>query len=219
VSGQPRDVASLRLGLISRWRALITGHDDIGDDLVSRYADSSRHYHDLEHLTEVLDHLDLVEDEADDPFVVRLAGWFHDAVYETSPAASNAALSNEERSARLAESVLSSASFTEAQVAEVARLVRLTATHATDPADRNGGALCDADLAILASPPERYRRYVEAVRREYATVPDDAFRSGRAAILRQLLRLPRLFTTSYGSEHWEATARRNLEQEIVSLES
>ena len=40
----------------------------------------------------------------------------------------------------------------------MARLVRLTVTH--DPADddRDGQVLCDADLAILASPPVRVRR-------------------------------------------------------------
>jgi predicted metal-dependent HD superfamily phosphohydrolase len=216
VTGQPRDLESLRLSLTSRWASLVAGPKDLGDDLISRYADTSRHYHDLEHLSEVLEHVDQVKDEADDPFLVELAAWFHDAVYDVT-AAGHGGLDNEGESARLAEALLPRLGLDDAQVAEVARLVRLTATHAADPSDRNGGVLCDADLAILASPPDRYQRYIDAVRREYAHVPDDAFRSGRAAVLRQLLALPRLFATSYGAQHWESAARHNVGRELASL--
>jgi predicted metal-dependent HD superfamily phosphohydrolase len=211
VSAQPRDVESLRTNLAARWSNLIRGYDDVGDDLIARYADPSRRYHDLEHLAEVLEHLDRLEGEADDPLVVRLAGWFHDAVYVVT------ATDNEEQSARLAESVLGALDLAPSRVAEVARLVRLTASHVVDPGDRDGGTLCDADLAILASPSERYRRYTEAVRREYAQIPDDAFRSGRASILRRLLELPNLFSTTYGSRHWEAAARVNIQRELDDL--
>jgi predicted metal-dependent HD superfamily phosphohydrolase len=126
---------------------------------------------------------------------------------------------NEERSARLAERALPEAGVPEGTTAEVARLVRLTVTH--DPADddRNGQVLCDADLAILASAPSAYAAYTAAVREEYHFVPNDAFRAGRAEVLRQLLGLPRLFRTPYGAEHWEATARYNLGGELELLSS
>jgi predicted metal-dependent HD superfamily phosphohydrolase len=79
--------------------------------------------------------------------------------------------------------------------------------------------LCDADLAILASPPSAYAAYTAAVREEYGFIPSDAFRAGRAAILRDLLALPRLFRTPYGAERWEATARYNLTAELEMLSS
>ena len=98
--------------------------------------------------------------------------------------------------------------------------MRLTATH--DPADDDpdGQVLCDADLAILAAPPSGYTAYTAAVRQEYAFVPDDAFRAGRGAVLRQLLALPRLFRTPHGQTEWEATARYNMrsEREMLSPE-
>jgi predicted metal-dependent HD superfamily phosphohydrolase len=147
--------------------------------------------------------------------VVRLAAWFHDAVYLPDRS------ENEERSARLAERALAEAGVPEAKTAEAARLVRLTVTH--DPADDDpdGQVLCDADLAILASPPSAYAAYTTAVREEYHFVPNDAFREGRAAVLRQLLDLPRLFRTPYAAAEWEATARYNLtaELEMLSLPS
>ncbi|MGR6971174.1 HD domain-containing protein [Streptomyces cynarae] len=181
------------------------------DNLLRRWSEPQRRYHTVEHLAAVLDRVEVLEEYADDPDAVRLAAWFHDAVY--LPERSE----NEERSARLAERALPEARVPEETTAEVARLVRLTVTH--DPADddRNGQVLCDADLAILASPPSAYAAYTAAVREEYHFVPGDAFREGRTAILRQLLDLPRLFHTPYGRQKWEATARYNITSELEML--
>ncbi|MER7404012.1 hypothetical protein ABT373_16335 [Streptomyces sp. NPDC000070] len=181
------------------------------DDLLRRWQEPQRRYHTVRHLTAVLDHIDVLEKYARDPDVVRLAAWFHDAVYLPDRS------ENEERSARLAERALPEAGLSDARTAEVARLVRLTTGH--DPADDDpdGQVLCDADLAILASPPSAYAAYTAAVREEYHFVPNDAFRTGRAAILRQLLDLPRLFRTPYGASEWEATARYNLTAELEML--
>ncbi|WNZ10611.1 hypothetical protein [Streptomyces sp. 11x1] len=181
------------------------------DNLIKRWAEPQRKYHTLDHLTAVLDRIEVLEDHATDPDLVRLAAWFHDAVYLPDRS------ENEERSARLAERALPEAGVSEERTAEVARLVRLTVTH--DPADDdpNGQVLCDADLAILASPPDAYAAYAAAVREEYGFVPDDAFRAGRAAVLRQLLDLPRLFRTPYGRREWEDRARENLRAELAGL--
>ncbi|MGK5697721.1 HD domain-containing protein [Streptomyces sp. URMC 128] len=181
------------------------------DDLLRRWQEPQRRYHTVAHLTAVLDRIDVLEKYAHDPDVVRLAAWFHDAVY--LPERSE----NEERSARLAERALPEAGVSAARTAEVARLVRLTVGH--DPADDDpdGQVLCDADLAILASPPSVYAAYTAAVREEYHFVPNETFRTGRAAILRQLLDLPRLFRTPYGASEWEATARYNLTAELEML--
>ncbi|MFD4787779.1 hypothetical protein ACFWN1_12155 [Streptomyces sp. NPDC058459] len=180
-------------------------------DLIARWQEPQRRYHTLAHLTAVLDRVDALAEYADDPGLVQLAAWFHDAVYLPDRS------ENEERSARLAERALTEAGVPAAKVAEVARLVRLTVGH--DPAedDRNGQVLCDADLAILASAPSAYAAYTAGVREEYHFVPNDAFHEGRSAVLRQLLDLPRLFRTPYGSEHWEAAARRNLGGELEML--
>ena len=43
-------------------------------------------------------------------------------------------------------------------VAEVIRLVWLTTRHNVEDGDRNGALLCDADLAILGTAPQRGRR-------------------------------------------------------------
>ncbi|MBT3165868.1 HD domain-containing protein [Streptomyces sp. Vc74B-19] len=181
------------------------------DNLIGRWQEPQRHYHTLDHLTAVLDRVDELAEYADDPDLVRLAAWFHDAVYMPDRS------ENEERSARLAERALPEAGVSEEKAEEVARLVRLTVTHDPADEDRDGQVLCDADLAVLAAAPSVYAAYTAAVREEYHFVPNDAFREGRAGILRQLLGLRHLFRTPYGQEHWEATARYNLRGELEML--
>ncbi|MEU3228310.1 hypothetical protein ABZ695_34835 [Streptomyces sp. NPDC006976] len=181
------------------------------DNLLARWAEPQRAYHTTAHLAAVLDRIDTLAGHAADADAVRLAAWFHDAVYRPDRS------ENEERSAVLAERALPEAGVPDAVTAEVARLVRLTVTH--DPAadDANGEVLCDADLAILAAAPKEYGEYAAQVREEYGFVPDEAFREGRAAVLRQLLGLPRLFRTPYGAAEWEPRARQNLLTELELL--
>ncbi|MFJ8213959.1 hypothetical protein [Streptomyces sp. NPDC096033] len=210
-------------GLRRRWAATAAaaGADrdpaPYADRLLAAWAEPQRRYHTTAHLADVLARIDVLAAHAADPTAVELAAWFHDAVYRPDRS------ENEERSAALAERALPELGVGPARTAEVARLVRLTVTHDPAPGDTNGEALCDADLAVLAGDPDNpddpaaYAAYAAAVRAEYAFVPDEAFRAGRAAVLRQLLALPRLFRTPYGAAHWEAPARRNLATELATL--
>ena len=105
--------------------------DDVagaGAALLGRWSEPHRAYHDLAHLDEVLHRIDLLAGEADRPDLVRLAAWFHDAVYDPR------ATDNEERSAEVATVALADLGLAPDAVAEVARLVRLTATLPSRPA-------------------------------------------------------------------------------------
>ncbi|MFC8174802.1 hypothetical protein ACFUJ0_26330 [Streptomyces sp. NPDC057242] len=209
--------------LLQRWNATLLaaragreGPDPApyGRNLLARWAEPQRRYHTVDHLRAVLDRVDELTDqggEGGELELVRLAAWFHDAVYRPDRS------ENEERSALLAEKALAEAGLTPHEVTEVARLVRLTVTHDPADGDLNGETLCDADLAILAAAPDAYARYAAAVREEYGFVPDDAFREGRATVLRHLLDLPRLFRTPYGAAVWEEKARENVERELKEL--
>ncbi|WP_043642076.1 HD domain-containing protein [Nocardioides alkalitolerans] len=177
---------------------------DLRDRLLLAYG-TGRDYHDVLHLTEVLSRL--AELGHGDDVEVVLAAWYHDAVYDGRP-------EPEERSADLASTELAG---TGVDVDEVARLVRLTEHHDPAPDDTRGAALCDADLAILAAAPERYADYTAGVRREYAAFPDEAFRAGRLAVLRDLAGREHLFRTAAARVRWDAPARRNLEAEIAAL--
>jgi len=212
--------------LADSWVTLLGGEHAraAGLDLLARYAEPHRRYHTVKHLREVLGIVAELSAEAEDADAVRLAAWFHDAVYTIGNSSGSSSgnvdgVSNEEASARLAEQVLSELGLPATRIVETARLVRLTETHRSGPDDRNAAVLCDADLAILGASPERYREYAREVRQEYAEIPDEAFRRGRAEILRSLLEQRSLFRTAAARERYEDRARANLTAEIAALTS
>ena len=189
----------------------LPGARELGAQLVAAYAHPDRRYHDTRHLREVLDRVHELSAQgvAFDRMAVVLAAWFHDAVYDGRPEA-------ERRSAAWAAEALPTLVDPEV-VEEVVRLVLLTEGHRPAEGDDNGGALCDADLAILAAPEERYGEYAAAVREEYADVDDELFAEGRAAVLRDLMAKPHLFHTAYARDAWEKTARTNVTRELAGL--
>lgn len=182
---------------------------DVRDALLAAYSDPSRGYHDTLHLAEVLGRLDELAGAgvAFDPTLVSLAAWFHDAVYDGERDA-------EERSAVWAEESLAGTAY----AAEVARLVRLTETHDPDADDPAGQALCDADLAILATDRERYAAYVAGVRQDYAHLSEADFSAGRAAVLHDLAGRDHLFHTAYAQSSWGPAAQANLARELAGLD-
>lgn len=195
------------------WPRRLTARPDLRHRLRRAYDAPQRRYHDTRHLTEVLGRLELLLSQPEaatvDREAVLLAAWFHDAVYDAGP-------DDEERSAALAEELLTGADLPAPLVAEVARLVRVTADHRPAPGDLAGRVLCDADLAILGADPARYAKYARDVRQEYAHLDDEAFRAGRAQVLRALLDGP-MFHTRLARERWEDAARANVTRELRAL--
>lgn len=190
---------------LARWWPL-PDRAELRDRLLEAYDDPARGYHDRRHLAEVLEHLDeLMPPGHPTRDTVLLAAWFHDAVHD--------GVDDEQRSADLAARELAGTPV----AGEVARLVLLTRSHRPEDDDLDGQLLCDADLAVLASDPERYADYTAGVRAEYADLPDPAFRAGRRSVLQDLLDKPTLFHTPAGRERWEDLARANVRVEIEQL--
>ena len=207
----PTDTSTSPAHLEARWAEIMPDQPAIGADLIRRYGEPHRRYHTTEHLRHVLTMIDELADDSHDTFLVRLAAWFHDAVYAIPPGQ----IGNEEASARLALRELARTGLEQEDLTQVARLVRLTETHLPGPRDPDGELLCDADLAILAAEPDAYERYVDQIRAEYAVVPEEQFLAGRLEVLTELAGRD-LFRTSKG-RRLTAAARRNLETEMAAL--
>jgi predicted metal-dependent HD superfamily phosphohydrolase len=180
--------------------------------LVEAWSQPHRRYHGLAHLAAVLGLVGELAAAATDPDAVRLAAWYHDVVYD--PRRDD----NEQVSAERARAGLRGL-VDDDRVAEVARLVLLTAGHDPQPGDADGAVLCDADLAVLAGPPEAYAGYASAVREEYGHLPDEVFVAGRIAVLEHLLALPELYRLTAVAAGWTPRARANMTAELTLLRS
>ncbi|MFC4223174.1 DUF4031 domain-containing protein [Lysinibacter cavernae] len=194
-----------------------TGHagrewQALGDDLLGRWNEPHRSYHDERHLEDVLLALDQLATRGERLApATLLAAWFHDAVYDGSP-------SDELDSAALAVDALGRLGLSPSVVTAVGDYIVATipaievTNHAAPLAH-----LLDADLSIFAAGPERYERYALAVRAEYAHVSAADFASGRASILSGYLARPTIYRTDAAQQLWERRARRNVEDEIARL--
>lgn len=200
--------------LLARWDGLLPGEPALGRDLLTRWSEPHREYHDRAHLLAMLSALDTLTGSTEQNPVHRalyLAAWYHDAVYNGGP-------SDEKDSAALAAAQLPGAALERSEIDEVVRLVELTIEHRPASADAAGQLLCDADLEVLGREASAYRRYALSVRREYAHVPDPAFAAGRASILRKLLEAETLYSSPLARSLWESRARANLAAELELLE-
>ncbi len=208
--------ADLRL-LADGWRSLACAHGGVEgaerwlDVLTRHYSAPGRHYHNLHHVAEVLRLLAQFEAEAADYDALRFAAWFHDAVYDTR------SKTNEEESAALAASALGELGVPPLKTDVVRRLILATKRHEAGGDLPDVGLFLDADLSILGADEETYAAYSEAIREEYAWVPEAAYREGRLQVLKSFLRRDRLFYTPSLAERLEARARRNLSDEIRKL--
>ena len=201
------------------WRRLVgfdagRAGDAALDELLSRHRQPHRRYHTATHVMWVLRHIDdlAAANTPVDLDAVRAAALFHDAVYDPrSP-------TNEHDSAGLARRVLADCGWEPARVDRVAALIELTAGHVAPDTDLGADILLDADLAILGAEPADYRAYVTGVRAEYAHVDDDAWRVGRAAVLRSFLERPAIYRTTSMQAARERRARANLSAELADLQ-
>jgi predicted metal-dependent HD superfamily phosphohydrolase len=185
--------------------------DETFRQLTAAYAGPGRFYHNLDHLRQVLATVAQLRDLATDYAAVRFAAWFHDFV--SDPHAGD----NEERSTTAALETLPALGVDAGTVGRVSGLILLTKTHQPAEGDANGRVLVDADLATLAAPPDLYRGYADAIRREYAWVPEAAFRTRRRDVLERFLRRPRIYLTQRMFASCEEAARRNLAEEVAQL--
>ena len=204
--------------LHDRWHQLLepfgvraeTAHKTF-TQLAAAYSEPGRFYHTLAHIESLLDTISVLKKQAKDLAALRLAAWFHDAVYDTR------ANDNEVRSAALAIQCLEEMNVPADIAAAVNRLILLTTNHQCKPEDCDGCLFLDADLAILGAEPADYQQYARQIRQEYAWVPEPDYRLGRTKVLSRFLQRPRIYYTEEMLSTREAKARLNLAEEIALL--
>lgn len=181
------------------------------DRVVAAYQTCDRHYHTLEHITQVLAVLDRLAPRRSPVSALYAAAWFHDVVYNPHTT------DNEWQSAQWAEAMLTELGATPTSITSVSRLILLTQSHQVADKDWVGQLLLDADLSILGSPPAFYQRYSQQIRQEYAWVDDRTYCQARGQILTAFLQRDRIYWHPDLQADEEQIARHNIVAEIQHL--
>jgi predicted metal-dependent HD superfamily phosphohydrolase len=201
---------------IERWQATWKGlgvespKADLYAVVRTRYAESHRSYHTIQHLDECFASLDEARHLAHKVHEVELALWFHDVVYEVR------GQDNEERSASWARDAAIQQGVARSVAGRVHQLVLATKHNAT-PTSADAALLVDVDLAILGAAVERFDEYERQVRQEYSWVPSLLFRRKRREILQAFLARPHIYSTDHFRGRYEVPARANLARSIERL--
>jgi predicted metal-dependent HD superfamily phosphohydrolase len=140
-----------------------------------------------------------------------MAVWFHDAIYDPR------AQDNEQKSAELFVR-LADGDFEPAFAREVNELILVT-RHDKPPDTKAEKLVVDVDLSSFGLPWEDFTRDSDAVRQEYAHLPDHRFHRYQVRFMSSLLARPSLYGTGYFREHYEVAARSNIRRYLASLAS
>lgn len=201
------------------WRALELKGDwkPRFDQIAAAYTQEDRHYHNLQHLdacfhemqdyraSHVLQGIDYFDE-------VEMALYLHDFVYDTKSAV------NELESALWGAQMLRDAGADPMRIWRIFTMVMATFHSASSPIELPACQVTvDIDLSILGASPERFNEVSQAIRKEYAWVSEDLYRTNRTRMLNSFLQRERIYGTDYFFTKYEQAARRNLELAISEL--
>jgi predicted metal-dependent HD superfamily phosphohydrolase len=202
--------------LMTRWFGLFQQYAEIDyiykglEDLVQKYTEPNRHYHNLNHVNTCLNAFDQTVDHISDKFCVEAAIWFHDVIYDPQKG------DNEHLSAKHASAFLGKTNVEEKKISKIENLICLT-KHPANPLSGDEKILLDIDLMILGSEPKLYEEYEKSIRKEYSFVPSHLYKMGRKKLLKSFIERKKIFETSFFVQRYETQARDNLEKAINNL--
>jgi predicted metal-dependent HD superfamily phosphohydrolase len=206
------------LDLLDRWEALWKRIPHKGNiwrlygEIVTRYSESHRFYHNLWHIQHCLKVLDEARHLCRNPDEVEVALWFHDVVYNFKEG------DNEKESAFASGLALAKLevdfSFRDRVWAHI-----LATKHVETPDDRDSRITADIDISIMGHPETVYLEGEKRIFREFEWVPAEAGRAWRTQTLRGFLDCDRIYATDFFREKYEDQARKNLEGSIWRLEN
>jgi predicted metal-dependent HD superfamily phosphohydrolase len=182
------------------------------DMLVHLYTHPPRHYHNLEHVAQVLSVFDEVRGLASDRLCVEFALWLHDCVYVAERP------DNEDRSTDAAVMVAGLLGAPREFVESVRIGIAVTRHSKYPPPTGDPALIADLDLSILAADEPTYDAYRLAIRREFGFADDPTFIQGRIAFIHRILDRESIFATRLFRKEREPVARSNLERELELLE-
>jgi len=186
--------------------------EQIFNYLKRQYRLPTRHYHNLNHISDILQKFKSANSEVENPAIIEFAIWFHDVIY--NPLSKK----NEFKSAERASKYLAKSTLPHEQIQLIHGLIEATEKHIPLEDYPDSQLFLDLDLSILGSPSEQYFQYTQQVRREYFHVPKILYQRGRAKALQSFLERERIFYTDEMREKYELKARENIQKEMRNME-
>lgn len=176
------------------------------------YSSSGRHYHTMDHLSQMLEVIRPYENKLINKQAVYLAVWFHDVVYDPHQK------DNEEKSADFLRKESLHWTMASTPLRKAEELILLTKSHGSvKESDFDTRLFLDADLAVLGGSKEEYLRYQNGIRMEYAAYPFLLYREGRKKVLKHFLGMDPIYKTEELHHRFEEKAKLNLSMELNQL--
>ena len=195
------------------WRRIggKTDPTSIYNDLIRRYQELHRFYHNVNHIQFCLLQLSRVRKLADQPDAIETSIWFHDSIYDPK------SYDNEEKSASLAEKLLSEANVSLYLIELVIEMI-LETKHRHKPEKTDVQTILDIDLSILGTENQEYDNYEKGIRREYIFIDKRKYAIARIKVLKEFLDREEIYFTEYFIKRYEEKARENINKTIDSLQ-
>ncbi len=177
------------------------------------YRADGRFYHTLRHVTHFLDCLARLSPSGLTSPAMRLAAFYHDAIYDAKRK------DNEESSAKLMVEFGLEAGIAQSVIRDAQALILATRKHKVlrGRLNEDSKLFLDCDLMILAASPSAYDRYAANVRLEYSHIATRDFKAGRADFMARFLERKRIFMSDAVHRQFEGAARKNLKRELTRL--
>lgn len=177
-------------------------------EIHKNYSARSRYYHNLQHITSMIEELYKLESEIEDLDTLLFSIYYHDIIYKSTKS------DNEYQSALLFEKRIAKTSFLHLEKCKTQ--IEATKEHKLSN-DSDTNLLIDLDLSVLGKSPEEYIKYSENIRKEYNIYPDFMYKKGRKKVLEHFLNKDSIFKTEYFINRYEQQAINNLKTELLSL--
>jgi predicted metal-dependent HD superfamily phosphohydrolase len=183
--------------------------------LISRYTETQRHYHTIEHINSMLTCYEQYRYKIEDESVIKLAILFHDWIYDPR------AQGNELESVNCFQEFADEMNLPQPIRSRVSEYIERTITHTlpiTDgEADSDLRFFLDFDLEVLSRNSTDYALYAEQIRQEYSHFTESDYCVGRIKVLKTFLERERLYFSDAFHRMHEEIARENLNGEIEML--
>ena len=179
-------------------------------EIETEHSAPNRHYHTLQHLSDMIDELEHVKTEIRDWDSIMFAIYYHDIVYN------GVSSDNEQKSSILAAHRLQQIRYPSESISLTKYHILSTDGHSIAEND-DTNLFTDADLSILGKDWDIYLTYAQNIRKEFASYPEAIFNQGRIHVLEHFLKKNDIFKTEFFYNRYEKQARKNLSEEIRML--